>query len=48
MRRSFRHVTLTHKLKPEEWERLFTATRETLTAWMDRLGAEAEEDFRKR
>ena len=34
-------ITLTHKLKPEEWERLFTAARETLTLWMERLHAEA-------
>ena len=38
-------VTLTHKLKPEEWERLFAATRETLRAWMERLGAEAAKSF---
>ena len=38
-------VTLTHKLKPEEWERLFTATRSTLTLWMDRLRKEAEKSF---
>ncbi|HEY1575941.1 MAG TPA: DNA-formamidopyrimidine glycosylase family protein [Terracidiphilus sp.] len=38
-------VTLTQKLKPEEWERLFRATRETLQLWMDRLGAEARKDF---
>ncbi len=38
-------IALTHKLKPEEWERLFAATRSTLTAWMDRLGAEAEKGF---
>ena len=25
-------ITLTHKLKPEEWERLFAATRATMTA----------------
>ncbi len=30
-------ITLTHKLKPEEWQRLFAATRSTLTLWMDRL-----------
>ena len=35
-------VTLTTKLKPEEWERLFTATQNTLRIWIDRLGAEAE------
>ena len=38
-------VTLTQKLKPEEWERLFAATRETLLVWMDRLRAEAEAGF---
>ena len=38
-------ITLTHKLKPEEWERLFTATRETLSAWMARLSSEAKENF---
>jgi len=38
-------VTLTHKLKPEEWERLFAATRETMRLWMDRLGAEAMKAF---
>lgn len=38
-------VTLTHKLKPEEWDRLFSSTREVLTAWMDRLGAEAKKSF---
>jgi formamidopyrimidine-DNA glycosylase len=38
-------VTLTHKLKPEEWERLFAATRSTLTLWIDRLRAEAVNSF---
>jgi formamidopyrimidine-DNA glycosylase len=38
-------VTLTQKLKPEEWERLFTATQQTLKLWIDRLRAEAEADF---
>jgi formamidopyrimidine-DNA glycosylase len=38
-------TTLTHKLEPPEWERLFAATRHTLKVWMDRLGAEAESDF---
>jgi formamidopyrimidine-DNA glycosylase len=38
-------VTLTHKLKPDEWERLFAATRETLKLWIDRLRAEAETGF---
>ena len=38
-------VALTHKLKPDEWERLFTATRDTLHLWIDRLSSEAEVDF---
>ena len=38
-------VTLTHKLLPEEWQRLFTATRDTLQLWIDRLHAEAESGF---
>ena len=38
-------ITLTHKLEPREWERLFTATRDTLKSWIDRLHAEAEVSF---
>jgi formamidopyrimidine-DNA glycosylase len=38
-------VTLTHKLKPEEWERLFAATRSTLSLWVERLRKEAEKSF---
>jgi formamidopyrimidine-DNA glycosylase len=38
-------IALTHKLKPDEWERLFAATRETLELWIDRLRAEAEIGF---
>jgi len=38
-------ITLTHKLKPEEWDRLFAATRTTLTFWSDRLRAEAKKSF---
>jgi formamidopyrimidine-DNA glycosylase len=38
-------VTLTHKLKAEEWERLFAATKSTLTIWIDRLRTEAEKSF---
>ena len=34
-------ITLTQRLNEEEWQRLFSATRETLTLWMDRLRAEA-------
>ncbi len=38
-------ITLTHKLKPEEMLRLYDATRETLTLWIDRLRGEAEAGF---
>jgi formamidopyrimidine-DNA glycosylase len=38
-------VTQTHKLKAEEWPRLYKATRETLQLWIDRLNAEAKENF---
>jgi formamidopyrimidine-DNA glycosylase len=38
-------ITLTQKLKPDEWERLFAATRKTLQLWIDRLRAEAEAGF---
>jgi formamidopyrimidine-DNA glycosylase len=38
-------IQLTHKLTPEEWERLFATTRETLQVWMDRLKAEAVANF---
>jgi len=38
-------VTLTRKLKPLEWEKLFTATRQTLELWIDRLRAEAGAGF---
>jgi formamidopyrimidine-DNA glycosylase len=38
-------VTLTSKLSPGEWERLFTATRETLRVWIERLGAESRRAF---
>lgn len=38
-------ITLTKKLKPEEWERLFAATRDTLNLWINRLRAEAENGF---
>ena len=36
-------IAQTHKLKPEEWERLFGATRSVMTLWMDRLGRRSEE-----
>jgi len=38
-------ITLTRKLEPQEWERLFAATRHTLEAWIDRLRREAEAGF---
>jgi formamidopyrimidine-DNA glycosylase len=38
-------TTLTHRLKPEEWERLFIATRLILGLWIDKLRAEAEAGF---
>lgn len=38
-------ITQTHKLKPDEWEHLFSATRSTLTLWVDRMRAEAEKSF---
>jgi formamidopyrimidine-DNA glycosylase len=38
-------IALTHKLNADEWERLFAATRSTMTLWMDRLGAEAAREF---
>jgi formamidopyrimidine-DNA glycosylase len=38
-------VALTHKLKPEEWDRLYKATRETMQLWVDRLSEEAKSGF---
>jgi formamidopyrimidine-DNA glycosylase len=38
-------ITLTHKLKAEEWDRLYAATRETLTLWIERLRTEAAASF---
>ncbi|UWZ84901.1 Fpg/Nei family DNA glycosylase [Occallatibacter riparius] len=38
-------VTLTQKLKPEEWERLFGATKLILTDWIERLQREADKTF---
>jgi formamidopyrimidine-DNA glycosylase len=38
-------ITLTHKLDPDEWERLFAAMRSVLTLWIDRLRAEAGTRF---
>jgi formamidopyrimidine-DNA glycosylase len=41
-------TTLTHKLKPEEWERLYSATQQTLQLWIDRLQTEAKASFPER
>jgi formamidopyrimidine-DNA glycosylase len=38
-------IALTGRLTPEEWQRLYTATRETLTLWVERLRMEAENEF---
>jgi formamidopyrimidine-DNA glycosylase len=38
-------IKLTQKLTPDEWNRLFAATHETLRLWIDRLTSEAEEGF---
>jgi len=38
-------IAQTHKLKDQEWERLFAATRHTLELWIGRLCAEVEVGF---
>ncbi|HVN94367.1 MAG TPA: DNA-formamidopyrimidine glycosylase family protein [Terracidiphilus sp.] len=38
-------IALTHKLKPDEWQRLFDATRSTLELWIARLSSEARKKF---
>jgi len=38
-------IVMTHKLKPEQWARLFAAARQTLELWVDRLQSEAGESF---
>src|SRR5271165_3298298 len=38
-------IAFTQRLKPEEWSRLFTATRATLQLWIDQLRAEAATAF---
>ena len=38
-------ITQTHKLTPQEWERFFTATRETLTLWINRFRSDAAANF---
>jgi formamidopyrimidine-DNA glycosylase len=40
-------IAQTRKLTDAEWERLFEATRATLQLWIDRLRAEAKDDFPK-
>ena len=38
-------LLLTSKLTNEQWQRLFDATQETLTLWVERLQAEARDGF---
>ena len=38
-------ISLTHKLKDEEWDRLYAATRATLALWTTRLSSEARIKF---
>ncbi len=38
-------VALTHKLQTGDWEKLFDATRKTLTLWMEKLRAESGSGF---
>ena len=38
-------ILLTHKLTPDEWTRLFSATRATLQMWIDRLTSESASGF---
>jgi len=38
-------IAQTHKLKLEQWQRLYDATRSTLQLWIDRLTAEADAAF---
>jgi formamidopyrimidine-DNA glycosylase len=38
-------IAQTNKLTPDEWKRLFGATRQTLKLWIDRLVAEAKPAF---
>ena len=41
-------IALTHRLAPDEWERLFAATRATLQLWIDRLRDETKGGFPER
>jgi formamidopyrimidine-DNA glycosylase len=38
-------VKMTHKLDPQEWERLYAATQATLKLWIERLTDEAKSGF---
>jgi formamidopyrimidine-DNA glycosylase len=38
-------IAQTHKLDPGQWQRLFTATQQTMHLWIDRLHAEAKGGF---
>ncbi len=38
-------IALTQKLGPQEWERLFESTRNTLKLWIDRMREEAQAGF---
>jgi len=38
-------IALTRKLRPDEWTRLYSATRATLETWIHRLRTEAERGF---
>ena len=38
-------IMQTHKLQPEQWERLFSATRATLQRWMEQMTTEARKKF---
>jgi formamidopyrimidine-DNA glycosylase len=38
-------ILQTHKLTPAQWQSLYTATRDTLQLWIDRLNAEAAQSF---
>jgi formamidopyrimidine-DNA glycosylase len=38
-------LTLTQKLKPPDWEKLFAATQQTLQLWIDRLRTQATAAF---
>ena len=38
-------IAQTHKLKPDEWQRLYDSTRDVLQLWIDRLTAEASSGF---